>query len=98
MALVARDGGCSCPGCDRAPTWCERHHVIRWKDGGLTILGNLTLLCLHHHRNFLDRGWQVRINTDGLPEWIPPKYLDRDQKPLINNRILARIRQHPLLT
>ncbi|GAB3766396.1 HNH endonuclease signature motif containing protein [Microlunatus parietis] len=96
IALYARDGGCSFPGCDRAPEWCERHHVIRWADGGLTILSNLTLLCAYHHRNFLNRGWEVRINLDGLPEWIPPKYVDRDQKPLINNRILARIRQHPL--
>ncbi|GAB3769657.1 HNH endonuclease signature motif containing protein [Microlunatus parietis] len=98
VALIARDGGCSFPGCDRAPAWCERHHVRPWAHGGETVLGNLTLLCLYHHRNFLDRGWQVRINTDGLPEWIPPQYLDRDQKPLINNRILARIRQRPLLT
>ena len=29
------------------------------------------------------------MNTDGLPEWIPPKWVDRDQKPLINTRIRA---------
>ncbi|MFC7623074.1 DUF222 domain-containing protein [Microlunatus sp. GCM10028923] len=98
IALVARDGGCSFPGCDRAPAWCERHHVIRWADGGETVLGNLTLLCLYHHRNFLDRGWQVKIDDQGLPAWIPPRYVDPEQKPMINNRILARIRQHPLLT
>ena len=29
------------------------------------------------------------MNTDGLPEWIPPKWVDRDQKPMINTRIQA---------
>ncbi|MFC7624353.1 DUF222 domain-containing protein [Microlunatus sp. GCM10028923] len=98
IALFARDGGCSFPGCDRPPEWCERHHVIRWIDGGLTELANLTLLCSHHHRNFLDRGWQVKINDQGLPEWTPPRFVDPEQKPMINNRILARIRQHPLIS
>ena len=29
-ALSARDRGCSFPGCDRAPQWCERHHILAW--------------------------------------------------------------------
>ena len=98
LALIARDGGCSFPGCNHPPEWCERHHVISWRDNGRTNLQNLTLLCSYHHRHFLDRGWQVHINTDGLPEWTPPRYLDPDQKPMINNRIIARIHQAPLLT
>jgi len=40
-ALIARDHGCSFPGCDTAPEWCERHHIIPWADGGLTDLENL---------------------------------------------------------
>ena len=51
-ALIARDRGCSFPGCDRAPEWSERHHVIPWIDGGPTDLNNLTLLCVYHHHNF----------------------------------------------
>jgi hypothetical protein len=31
-ALVARDRGCSFPGCDTAPEWCERHHITAWAD------------------------------------------------------------------
>ena len=88
-ALYARDAGCSFPGCDRAPEWCERHHVVPWIDGGPTDLNNLTLLCAYHHHNFVARGWTCRINTDGIPEWIPPRWVDRDQKPLINTRIQA---------
>ena len=37
-ALAARDRGCSFPGCDRPPDWCETHHVTPWVDGGRTDL------------------------------------------------------------
>jgi hypothetical protein len=89
LALYARDGGCSFPGCDRAPEWCERHHLIPWIDGGETNLNNLTLLCRYHHHNFATRGWTGCINSDGIPEWRPPRSVDRDQKPSINTRITA---------
>ena len=87
LALIARDTGCSFPGCDVAPQWCERHHVIAWYDGGDTNLGNLTLVCSYHHHQFARRGWQCRINNDGLPVWIPPKWIDRQQRPILNARI-----------
>lgn len=87
MALVARDGGCSFPGCDHPPEWCERHHVVAWIDGGLTNLGNLTLLCGYHHRYFAERGWIVRFDPDQLPVWVPPRWIDPMQRPMINNRI-----------
>lgn len=91
IALIARDGGCSFPGCDAAPEWCERHHVTAWINGGLTDLGNLTLLCRYHHHNFLARGWDCEINADGLPEWRPPWHVDRERRPLINTRIRGSI-------
>ena len=90
MALIARDAGCSFPGCAHPPEFCERHHIIGWADGGNTNLNNLTLLCRYHHHNFLSRGWTCHLNTDGLPEWTPPRWLDRTQQPLINTRIQAR--------
>ena len=89
VALIARDGGCSFPGCDRPPEWCERHHVTEWGRGGRTDLENLTLLCAWHHHNFASRGWTCRM-IDDLPAWIPPRWVDRDQKPLRNARVLAR--------
>lgn len=88
-ALIARDHGCSFPGCDRAPEWCERHHIVEWVDGGKTDLDNLTFLCRYHHHNFASRGWKCRMNSDGIPEWIPPRWVDRDQRPLINSRIVV---------
>ena len=89
IALYARDKGCSFPGCDIPPEWCQRHHILSWADGGLTDLNNLTLLCAYHHHNFLSQGWECRINDQGLPEWIPPWYIDRARTPMINNRIRA---------
>jgi hypothetical protein len=90
-ALIARDKGCSFPGCDTAPEWTERHHVIPWADGGATDLDNLTLLCRYHHHNFHSKGWDCTINDDGLPEWRPPAWVDRQRRPLINNRIRSAI-------
>ena len=87
LALIARDAGCSFPGCDVAPQFCERHHVIAWYDGGNTNLANLTLVCSYHHHQFAQRGWHCRINDDGLPVWIPPKWIDRHQRPILNARI-----------
>ena len=87
LALIARDAGCSFPGCNIAPQFCERHHVIAWYDGGDTNLANLTLVCSYHHHQFAQRGWQCRINDDGLPVWIPPKWIDQQQRPILNARI-----------
>ena len=42
MALIARDGGCSFPGCAHPPAWCDRHHILDWIHGGPTDLDNLT--------------------------------------------------------
>ena len=87
VALYARDGGCSFPGCDTAPEWCERHHITSWVDGGSTDLNNLTLLCRYHHHNFASRGWHCRITPDGIPAWTPPWWIDRSRTPMINTRI-----------
>jgi hypothetical protein len=93
MALIARDAGCSFPGCTHSASWCERHHIVDWISGGLTDLDNLTPLCRYHHTHFLQKGWTGRINADGLPEWRPPRWIDRAQRPQINARI--RTHQHP---
>lgn len=59
-ALAARERGCSFPGCNRPPGWCETHHVIPWADGGPTDLDNTTLVCGFHHRDTPDAdGWSA---------------------------------------
>jgi hypothetical protein len=55
---VGRDGGCRFPGCDRAASWCDVHHVQHWINGGETAPENLLLLCRRHHR-LLHHGWTV---------------------------------------
>ena len=94
MALTARDGGCSFPGCTHPPSWCDRHHILDWILGGATDLDNLTLLCRYHHTNFLQRGWSCRLNPQGLPEWIPPRWIDPEQRPQLNTRIRRLHAQH----
>ena len=61
--------------------------ILDWILGGLTDLDNLSLLCRYHHTHFLQKGWTCRMNADGLPEWIPPWWIDHDQRPQINTRI-----------
>jgi len=82
-AVTARDRGCAHPGCDRMPSWCEIHHIWEGEHGGPTELGNLVSLCKVHHRLIHHSGWVVRIR-DGLPEFIPPKWICPDQKPRRN--------------
>jgi hypothetical protein len=91
-ALAVRDGGCSFPGCDRPPAWCQAHHVIEWLDLGPTDIDNLTLACGFHHRHFAELGWQVVMNH-GVPDWIPPPWLDPAQTPRRNT---AHHRPDPL--
>jgi hypothetical protein len=80
-ALVLRDRGCAFPGCDRPPRWCQGHHIVHWSNDGPTDLPNLVLLCGYHHRLIHHSEWQVRINPkDGLPEFLPPAYIDPGQR------------------
>ncbi|MET8849210.1 DUF222 domain-containing protein [Amycolatopsis sp. NPDC004625] len=84
-ALFLRDRGCAFPGCHRPPRHCQGHHIRHWAEGGPTNLGNLVLMCAHHHRLLHRSGWEVRIAADGLPEFLPPLFLDRRRKPRRNN-------------
>lgn len=86
LALIARDRGCSFPDCHHPPQWCDRHHIIAWSDGGTTDLDNLTLLCQYHHYRAFQQGWTCRLNRDGIIECTPPRYLDREQRPIAHKR------------
>jgi hypothetical protein len=81
--LIARDKGCAFPHCDRPPRWCDGHHVQHWLQGGRTDVGNLVLLCKKHHRLIHHSKWEVRI-TNGIPEFLPPPWLDPARTPLRN--------------
>src|SRR6266536_3216128 len=80
-ALVLRDAGCTFPGCDLPPGWCDAHHLRHWANGGPTDLLNLVLLCPRHHHTAHHQHWTIRIAGDGLPEFNPPPLIDPEQHP-----------------
>jgi len=83
-ALMLRDGGCAFPGCTIPARWCDAHHMRHWADGGPTCLENMALLCGTHHDLIHHSAWIVRMRDDGLPEFIPPRYIDPHQRPRRN--------------
>lgn len=81
--VIARDGGCRAPGCDRPPPWCEAHHVDG--DERNTRLGNVILLCKAHHDWFTDRvGWRLQLRDDGVA------IFDNGRRRLVTLPLLAR--------
>ncbi len=62
-ALRARDGGCRFPGCTNQ-RFVDGHHIVHWRNGGETALGNLVLLCRHHHRLVHEGGFDCRKTED----------------------------------
>jgi hypothetical protein len=85
-ALAIRDGGCAFPGCERPPKFCHAHHAQSWLDGGPTCLANGLLLCHFHHMVVHSGERRVYIAADGHPEFIPPPWIDKHQRPIRNNR------------
>jgi hypothetical protein len=84
LVLYALERGCTHPGCDVPPYWCQVHHANKdWVNGGQTNIDELTLACPTDNRLVDDKGWRTRKRTDGTTEWIPPPELDRGQ-PRIN--------------
>jgi hypothetical protein len=77
MALIARDGGCSFPGCTHPPSWCDRHHIVDWILGGRTDLDK-SRLPYAYHMTHEDRrqdhdGARVLAGIDGSL-WSPTQY------------------------
>ncbi|MFP4310804.1 MAG: DUF222 domain-containing protein [Nitriliruptoraceae bacterium] len=63
-ALLARDQGCTWPGCDAPANWCDvAHGNDPFAAGGRLSPDNAALLCRRHHRRF-DHG-DLRIRIDG---------------------------------
>ncbi len=84
-AITQRDKGCTFPGCDRPPAWTDAHHVQHWLNGGISSYNNGCLLCRHHHTQIHLGHRQIRWATDGIPEFVPPTWVDPEQKPRRNN-------------
>ena len=63
-ALLARDRGCTFPGCHRTH-YVDAHHIRHWAVGGETSAGNLILLCTQHHRLLHEGRFRVRRDIEG---------------------------------
>ncbi len=71
--LAIRDRGCRFPGCDRAVSQCEAHHVTPWQHGGSTDRDNTVLLCWRHHHDFAHHPqWRLKLLPDATVEVTTP--------------------------
>lgn len=72
-ALIARDGGCTWPGCEAPPSWCDAHHLRPFSAGGPISIANGALLCGRHHRHVHATGYVGHLR-DGTVVWAqaPP--------------------------
>jgi hypothetical protein len=84
LAMTARDHGCSFPGCDVGPSWCQAHHITDFTTTRRTSVDDGTLLCGYHHREHPTLGWTCRM-INGTPHWTPPPWLDPTQTPRPNH-------------
>lgn len=80
IMLIARDGGCTKPGCTVPAYGSQVHHAARdWAEDGQTNVDELGLACGPDNRMVGPGGWETRINQDNDVEWIPPPALDTGQ-------------------
>jgi hypothetical protein len=80
IMLIARDGGCTKPGCTVPAYGAQVHHALcDWVDGGQTNVDELGLACGPDNRMVGPDGWTTTINAHGEVEWIPPPQLDTGQ-------------------
>jgi hypothetical protein len=92
-ALDMRDRGCRFPGCGKRFT--DAHHLKHWADGGETSLGNLVLLCRHHHRLVHEGRWRTGTDGEGRPLFFDPRggmhYEGRWQPPRLGEDAVERL-------
>ncbi|SMX92429.1 MULTISPECIES: HNH endonuclease signature motif containing protein [Brevibacterium] len=88
--LSSRDQGCTFPGCDTPPGWCDAHHIVPWAKDGKTDVNNLTLACGSHHHLIDDSDWHTVMLKDGRPAWVPPASIDPARRPILHARFIAK--------
>jgi len=81
LMLIARDWGCTKPGCPAGPYDCQVHHAVAdWRDEGNTNVDENALACGPDNR--LVGPGPDRWRTDvigGVAHWYPPAGLDTGQ-------------------
>ena len=83
LAMFARDKGCSYPGCDAPLSWTQAHHVTDYAKTKRTRVDDGTLVCRQNHAMFEQMGWSS-IMLNELPHWVPPAWVDPEQRPRRN--------------
>lgn len=96
IMLIARDGGCTKPGCPVPAYGSQVHHAARdWADDGQTNVDDLGLACGPDNRMVGPGGWTTRINEHNEVEWIPPPDLDTGQARVNNYHRCERLLRPP---
>jgi hypothetical protein len=70
--VIARDGTCTFPPCNRPARSCDLDHEVPFPDGD-TSAENLGSKCRRDHRLKHQAGWQARRNRDGTSTWTSPQ-------------------------
>ena len=76
LYMIARDRGCTRPGCDLPGYQCEVHHINPWAATHCTDTDTLTLACTPDHK-LLEKGWITRKRANGYHH--PEKLLCEDE-------------------
>ncbi|WP_425487201.1 DUF222 domain-containing protein [Mycolicibacterium sediminis] len=83
IMLIARDGGCTKPGCPVGAYGCQVHHAVTdWARGGNTNVDEMALACGADNRLVGEGGWTTTITDRGDVEWQPPPDLDNGHTPI----------------
>jgi len=80
-ALLARDAGCTWPGCGAPSAWCDvAHGNAAFRHNGRLRPNNAALLCRRHHRRFDSGPYRMTITGDRVTyERIPADATAADQ-------------------
>lgn len=84
LAMISRDLGCAFPGCTAPPGQTEAHHITDFATRQRTCIDDGCLLCGFHHREHERLGW-TGVMLQGIPHFVPPRWLDPDQVPRRNH-------------
>lgn len=83
LVMIARDNGCTKPGCPLPASECQGMHVDRdWVADGQTDITGLGLGCGPDNLLAFETGWKTSIGADGRVHWQPPPLLDVGQDTL----------------
>jgi len=91
--VMRRDRHCVFPGCHNV-LFTNCHHIEGWKPSGLTDLGNLALLCEHHHHLIHSLAWSMSGDANVELAFVGPTGRVMKSRP---SRLWARVSDPALL-